>query len=303
MFGWIYKAYIATPGSLSNLFCKKSETPAEQVTTSKSETYLEVAQQPERFENLDTIAAQLGNTYRGFGVTAGLLGALVVLLAVLPIGLELEHGAALIVSLAEISLMLGMVALVVYGIRSRTREKWIRARQDAETLRYRSLSRSIATFSVATEKERNASQLLSEIRNILDGPNGQIAYNVNKASQYEAVEQMANWASWLGFVAALSAAVAHLFLHSGSWLIFFTAFVPSMIGALHGINAFLRIGDLVEDHHLTGKRLRKILNEIESIQSVDTLRIQQLAEAAYELLSTRDSQWASNANRLGLKIG
>src|SRR3546814_18543072 len=72
----------------------------------------------------------------------------------------------------------------------------------------------------------------------------------------------------MGFSLALVAALLHLFWHQPI-LIFFTAFVPTLVGGIHGINQFLRIRELAEHHGKMAERLIVIANELASPDAVN----------------------------------
>jgi hypothetical protein len=81
-----------------------------------------------------------------------------------------------------------------------------------------------------------------------------------------------------------------------------TVFVPALIGAIHGINGFLKLGDLAEDHLTMSARLSQVAEELERTPAGDAIRLTELSELVYQLLTNRDVQWTDTANRLGLKV-
>lgn len=262
------------------------------------------------FEAADTLASRLGNRYRGIGVCVGLLSILIILCAVAPPALQLSGRLELALGIIKILSMGGMLLLVIYATRAGLRRRWIDARRQAELLRYQGLADGIQRLKslladAAPEGEvlQQAADLKARIRMHMGTGTShcQIDYNRRKAHQYAAVERVGNRLGWAGFVLALGAAVAHLFWHA-SWMLLLTVFVPALIGAVHGINGFLKLEDLAEDHHAMATRLIRLSEELERASAANATRLLELAELAYQLLTDRDVQWAETADRLGLKI-
>lgn len=262
------------------------------------------------FEAADALASRLGNRYRGIGVCVGLLSILIILCAVAPPALELAGWLEVALGVVKILGMGVMLVLVLYAARTGLRRRWIAARRQAEALRYQALADGIQRLKSRFAEPASQAELLGEAEDLkaqvrLHMGTGtghcQIDYNRRKARQYAAVERMGNRLGWVGFVLALGAAVAHLFWHA-SWMLLLTVFVPALIGAIHGVNGFLKLEDLAEDHHAMAARLTQLAGELERASAADAVRVLELAELAYQLLTDRDVQWAETANRLGLKI-
>lgn len=262
------------------------------------------------FEAADALASRLGNRYRGIGVSVGLLSILIIFSAVAPPALGLAGRLELVLGILKVLSMAIMLALVVYGARTGLRKRWIMARRQAESLRYQMLAERIqhlrtllAEQAPEADRQREAGELKALIRTHLGTgtEHCQIGYNRRKAWQYAAVERMGDRLGWIGFVLALGAAVAHLFWHA-SWMLLLTVFVPALIGAIHGINGFLKLEDLAEDHLSMASRLSQVAEELERVSADEPSRLVELAELAYQLLTDRDVHWAEIANRLGLKI-
>jgi|SRR5690554_1500444 len=262
------------------------------------------------FEEADALATRLGNRYRGIGVSVGILGILIILFAIAPTALEITGLLELVLGIAKVLSMAVMVGLVVYGSRSGLRRRWITARRHAESLRYQSLFCQIQCLKdLLAQEERNksmiseAARLKDQVTNLLGAgtKHCQISYNKRKGHQYEAVERIGDRLGWIGFFLAFSAALSHLFWHA-SWLLLLTVFVPALIGAIHGINGFLKLGDLAEDHLTMSARLSQVAEELERTPAGDAIRLTELSELVYQLLTNRDVQWTDTANRLGLKV-
>lgn len=262
------------------------------------------------FESADAQASRLGNRYRGIGVSVGLLSIIIIFAAVAPPALQLAGSLELVLGLVKIISMTIMLALVLYGARTGLRRRWIIARRKAESLRYQALAYHIQHLKATLDEQApKASRLLAaqklkeQIRKHLGRgtEHCQIGYNRTKARQYIAAERMGDRLGWVGFALALGAAVAHLFWHA-NWMLLLTVFVPALIGAIHGINGFLKLEDLAEGHLAMASRLSQVADELERVATDEVPRLVALAELTYQLLTDRDVQWAETANRLGLKI-
>jgi hypothetical protein len=204
---------------------------------------------------MDASATSKVQAYRGVGVVVGLLGILIVAAAVAPTALEVENHQALIaIGGLKVGMMLSMLYLVYKtGYKSDLKSQWIAHRKLAETHRYARLH----DFRKALTDQPSAAMappVYWELRYILDDKvSGQIAYNSGKAKKYQAIEHASELLSWIGFGVALLCACL-LFLSEIGWmhhyaaLIFGTAAVPAFVGGIHGINGFLNIGGLAEEH-------------------------------------------------------
>lgn len=244
----------------------------------------------------DQRATALGNRYRGMGVVVGALGALIVLCALLPYAVEIDAAKKYVVS-AELILIILMVGIVVYGYRSGTHRHWLYHRRAAEKQRYAALTEQL-------RNNVNGTEINIVLKDILLG---QIRYNSEKSDQYGAIELFSEYFSWGGVVVAIVATLIelrHEFLGIEShWLIFFTVLGPALVGAVHGINGFLRIQDLAEDHAKMAMRLQELLDKLTTIPSGAHAEVFEIAEMVHKLLSDRDDQWEEMAQRLGLKVG
>lgn len=287
MLGTTYKSYINALAHIGTWGKRHNETPPSIGHAPRPQ---EGDEKP-GFDH-DSAATTLGNRYRGMGVAIGLLGAAIVLCAVLPVALNLHHGPALAVGIAKVALMTLMVGIIYYGIRSKTRDKWVMNRRHAERQRYKSLSGELQKEEFDANKVR---ELLAPILR------EQVRYNHAKMEQYESIETFSDRLSWLAFGLAFAAAVIHLF-HHADWLLFFTAFGPALVGAVHGINGFLRIGDLAEDHDKMYHRLQELAEALDAVANDVREEVREIATAAYELLCDRDARWEEHAHRLGLKV-
>src|SRR3546814_9517432 len=152
--------------------------------------------------------------------------------------------------------MVAVLSTLLYGIHSQLRVRWISLRRQAERLRYRGLRRNIEALDAlervaepsthpqpAVDQSAARQSLQAELDAVLRGESSQIAYNAYKARQYLLIEEFADTLGWMGFSLALVAALLHLFWHQPI-LIFFTAFVPTLVGGIHGDRKSTRLREL-----------------------------------------------------------
>ena len=252
-------------------------------------------------EDVDRTATAAGNHYRALGISIGLLGIVIVLLAIAPVGLDLEPHTSYLLGGLKVGLMVLMLLIVVLGRRSHTRRRWIDLRAHAEELRYRPLVALIKRADAEPEHAPTLDALEQNLLDVLDGPQGQIAYNASKARLYHAVEHFSDVLLWASVILALFGAVGHLLLHR-EWWIFFTAFGPAAVGGVHGINGFLNISGLMEDHHAMEQSLAKSLTNVKELRASPTRAHDLPALAAYVLgtLTSRDVSWVKSAGKRNL---
>ena len=73
------------------------------------------------------------------------------------------------------------------------------------------------------------------------------------------------------------------------------------MGGIHGINGFLNIGGLADEHFKMASVLDGMRNELELMPSDDINGMHDLAERAYGQLVDRDTQWEEGAKKVNLK--
>ena len=296
---WIFKSYLNSMSFFGKLF----EPIAKQAKASdKPSVYAPLPnEQSLTLSEADEIAISLGMRYRALGVSIGIMGIAIIFLAIAPGGLGLGHHAEKIVGSIKVILMVLMLYLVFSGRRSRINHQWIRMRLVAEKLRYCRLQTLSEAAPDADPKW--AEQLKAQLEDVLVGKGGQIAYNAAKAHQYESVERFADILLWASVIFALIGAVSHFFV---PWpaLIFLTAFGPAAVGGIHGINGFLGIGGLIEEHKATQIRLQLSLERLHNLALLsdkDGKALKDIATAVLEILGSRDSRWKESAAKLGLR--
>lgn len=301
-FGWIFTKYMLGMSYLGGML--KSSRHADN---HHDKAAVEITESQTDTENMmlaeaDKKATSLGIQYRALGISIGLLGIAIVFLALAPVGLNLHEHAEEVVGAVKILLMFLMLFLVFAGRRSRINQEWIRMRLKAETLRYGTLETLLNKSShLGDAQDRTA--LRTRLENILIGEDGQIAYNRRKVEQYEAIERFADFMLWASVALALVGAVGHLFVAWSAW-IFFTAFGPAAVGGIHGINGFLGIGGLIEEHGATESRLAEVLIRLQNLkeaEDADGTVLKETGRAALEILTSRDTRWKDAAGKLNLK--
>jgi hypothetical protein len=264
--GWLFKTYLRTLAALGRAFGgQHAEAAHAAADASQPHDATAAALAADSFEQVDRAATTAGDHYRALGISVGLLGIAVVFLALAPFGLALDERTAHLVGGLEIALMVTMLLVVVVGRRRRTHRRWIILRARAEELRYRPLAELVERAAAAPDDAPTLDGLEQAMLDILDGPQGQIAYTAAKASQYEAVEHCSDVLLWASVALALVGAVGHLFVHWPGWL-FLTAFGPAAMGGLHGINGFLNVGGLIEGHRDMEAALSHSLSELRQLR-------------------------------------
>ena len=297
-FGWIFKAYLGGMSSLGGLL---------ETSTSSRKNHAEVPEFSVDLEMMtlaeaDQKATSLGIQYRTLGIAIGLLGISIVFLAIAPGGFNLGEHAEEAVGAVKVVLMFLMLFLVFSGRRSRINREWIRMRLTAEGLRYGEL-KSILNTPASLPADQGWNTLRAGLENILTGEGGQIAYNAGKAHQYEAIERFADFLLWVSVALALVGAVGHLLVAWPAW-IFLTAFGPAAVGGIHGINGFLGIGGLIEEHGATKSRLIDVLARLQALKELDDIdgnALKGVGHTVLEILASRDARWKDAAAKLGLK--
>lgn len=255
----------------------------------------------------DKSATNYGNEYRGVGVLTGLLGIAIVFAAIAPGAFHIENVDVLksfgVLKVFMMCLMLYLVYQV--GHRSSLKSNWIHTRRDSEKDRYKVLSDLIQILKLSNQYQ-DAVKVNKELARILKGDEGQIIYNDTKAEQYEAIEKAVERISWVSFFIALLCAAWLLLsefdvVHHRPWLILGTAFLPALVGGIHGINGFLNVGGLVDDHKRMGNYLREADKLLETSAAEKVENVLALASAIYSQLDGHDVEWmekTKNGNKL-----
>lgn len=284
MLAYLYKKYL----EYFSFSYKKTKTITHLSDTRSSDLKL-----------LDKEATYYGDDYRGAAIFVGLLGASIIFTAVTPFATKLNHTAEVCCELSEIFLMLLLIVVViVYGnseslpkpIRCINiidkKKRWIETRKKAEELRYFALKNQIEN---ATRDSTFISQLKDTLLEIIgDEKNGQIKYNLTKHKEYEAIEDVTNLITISGFFIALIFAVLHLFINS-SFFIYFTVFLPALVGSFHATNNFLQINKLSLQHKDMYEKLENIKNDIDNFGDILQLSIQ-----LYKNLTAADQIWGQS---------
>jgi hypothetical protein len=249
--------------------------------------------------SLDNDATLLGDAYRGSGVLVGILGALIIFCAIAPFGLGVGGmPVAQIFGVAEVVLMV-LVILTIVSVRKGSKNKsdlkarWFEARSAAEQVRYKPLQ------DISSSSLSEICHVVEPLLGLQAGSNDdQITYNERSAERYHAIELAAERATLFGFTVSLAAAATHLLFHLDA-LIFLTGFLPAAVGALHGINAFLKLEPLSEDHHRMAEELKSLRNEfLIAVASKELNRVCELTQRIHDLLSTGHLGWRNIAKKV-----
>lgn len=255
----------------------------------------------------DALAVNYGNEYRGVGVLIGVLGIAIVFAALAPIAFEVEGIFVLRgFGILKVSMMCLMLTLVYQiGSKSGLKKRWIDSRLSNEMDRYKTLRELIVGLENG-KSDQGTAVLLSELFQILQGDDGQIHYNHNKAEQYEAIERAAERISWFGFFIGLVCAVLILLsefhlIHHHPYLILGTAFLPALVGGVHGINGFLNVGHLAGDHKAMAQFLREANIDVNGVRASEVDDVLKIAKKIHLRLNGHDIEWTEktqSGNRL-----
>lgn len=250
---------------------------------------------------IDALATRIGSTYRGIGILVGALSAAIILCALLPVGIELTHDVHLVVGVTKVALMFALLIILFVTRRLNLKERWVNLRRAAEYKRYDRL-RTLIALADKSQTEDAINSLREEVMiHIGGGPECQIIYNQKKWSEYEGIEAFSVRLTYLAFTASLTGAALHLVLHA-SWLIFLTAYLPALIGAMHAVNSFLRLPQLIDQH---GEMIL-VLSGLRNQLPVDTSTLESrtkflnLSQKIIERLQNVDDRWLNIASQQNL---
>ena len=252
---------------------------------------------------MDLPATNYGSRYRGAGVFTGLLGIGIVFTAIAPSAFALTTDWVLqVFGVVKVLMMLFMLIIVkrIDGANG-LKQDWMNSRLASEKKRYSDLESAILELrsgldAASTEKVK------MKLCGVLDGAEGQIHYNSNRANQYEAIEHTTARLGTIIFFVALFAACSlllsefHIIPHQ-AWLILFTAFFPAALGGLHGINGFLTIGSLATDHRKMQLFLEAALKNLKRSDASDTDTVLKIADEVVAGLNSRDDEWKEKTNK------
>lgn len=248
-------------------------------------------------EELMRAALNAGEVYRGVGVLVGLLGALVVLLALLPDAFRISGHVKTTVSYLKLCLVIIVVGLVIAVKASRLHSRWIQLRLLAESRRYAGLE--VALQEARGRGAKELEQLRQHLLETLDGPKCQNTYNEGRAHTYEGIEAFVKRTTYVGFGFSMTAAFASVALSNLNskvlLLLLFTALVPVAAATLHGIVGFLRLPELVVQHERMAARLCHWLKRVPPrlSQSGAKDRLCKAAEGALTDLRQGDIVWTT----------
>lgn len=294
-FAAVYKKYIE---KMSGFNAKRKSGGGDE-SGSDGDTFVE----PKTFDDLDAEATVLGNAYRGIGVLVAILSGLIIFSAIAPTAFEFHGVLYWVFGITEVVAMVLVITLVFYATKTELRSKWRNMRAEAEKLRYKTFADLLSRAEAAPTTE-NVAAVRDETLSHLSGKDCQITYNQNKAHTYHSIEAISDRLGWFGFGLALVGAIGHLVLHWNSLLVL-TVFVPAMIGAIHGLNGFLKLSDLCDDHKKVAEQLQEHKKVLEQNlkNGNDASKLLAASRKVYTTLLARDEQWKEMVNRQNIQVG
>jgi len=252
-------------------------------------------------KELDVLASSAGETYRGIGILLGGLGAAIILCALLPVGLQLSDDALLAVGVTKVALMLALFVILLLTRRLSLKQRWIDLRRTAEYKRYEKL-RLLINVCETNHNVESFFNLRKEVSRFIGGGDEcQIIYNKKKWDNFEGIEAFSIRLTYAAFSASLVGAALHLFIHA-SWLIFLTAYIPALIGAMHAVNSFLRLPQLLEQHGEMVLALTSLRNQLPAdFSTLDSKnKYLLLSRQLIERLQNIDDRWLNIASQQDL---
>lgn len=293
--GGIYKGYLKSMALLGRM----TKWPESWNRGDKS---LSVEEDNVALVDFDAEATRAGNQYRALGTLVGFFGIAIVFLAIAPIGLKVDHEIDHMLGILKVGLMAVMLAIVLFGNSTKLKNRWINLRVKAEDARYIVLYKDCDKLSHGLNLAIH-NKLCDGLVAVLEGKDGQIAYDEGKASQYQAIESFSEVLLWLAVGLAFVGAILHLY-YLFTWLIFLTAFGPAAVGGIHGINAFLCVGELAKKHKRSAIELTKYLEQLRAIKNAklhDTNELLAVASDVLSVLTERDINWKALVQEIGIK--
>lgn len=254
---------------------------------------------------VDDAATAAGEIYRGIGVTVGLLGALVIFLALAPFAFEFakEGSLKLVLSGAKLAIMLLVAGLVLLAKYRKLKDRWIETRLLAEELRYAELQSSLADTAATPADPAAIRRLRHEVLDVLEGPvRGQIPYNQGKVRRYHRMEtslkRLTHWGFGISMFGAALSLLAYCWHVNWPWLLLLTAVLPAAVAAMHGIAGFLRLSELVTQHQamLTVLLyLRQAVPDSDALTSQELKVLRRIAVDLLHRLRQGDTAWTGIA--------
>lgn len=245
-------------------------------------------------ESVDDAATRLGEEYRGYGVLIGLLGIVAIGLALWPHAFSVHGPAQERLARVEFGVLFLIGALLVKIRLSDVKGSWIRTRLQAEGLRYRALRDAIETARSGCEHKPLRALLLG----FMDGgPDCQIRYHLDQVERYERIESAAVRASIVALIGAACASFAEVAGAQRHELLLMTIGVPVLVALLHGILAFLRLPQLINQHEQTAAALIRLKAAAFGPDAAadDSTKLLESAEVFYNLVRRGDVVWSGIA--------
>jgi len=231
--------------------------------------------------------------YRGMGMLVALNSALILLFALLPTVLKLEAGAVA-VKVMKLLAMAGVILLLLAMARAnRWRQTWISARRRAQ----RNASAPLRLAARELAAQPGDAERAAALRRHCEGTlAGQVAYNRATAHCYHAIEHRTEFITYtafaLSFVAACADALMTAFFGStAKWPLLLTAFLPGVVGLVHGLNGFLGVGEQAFSCSLMARRLGELRERVATDGAAPAVLLQ-VARETLRLLEGHDQVWA-----------
>jgi hypothetical protein len=133
----------------------------------------------------------------------------------------------------------------------------------------------------------------------------QLSYHERNHHRLHAVEHKIHNFSLTLFASTAISVVAHFFIHA-SWLLIFTAFLPALAAAMHGLSTKLEIGRLAAQSKQTLSELRVVARAIDEATEHSGwsgwLRLRELTLEAARIMSDENGQWRQLIRHQGTEI-
>ena len=292
--GGVYYGYLKFLKTQSENHKKTPEIFPKSVD---SAFYLHAFEQKE----IDLLATRAGATYRGMGLVVGLFSAIIILCALLPVGITVTAEVLLVIGILKVLLMLSLFTIIFITSKLKLKERWVDLRRAAEYKRYSKL-RALITLAENSQNDDVIYNLREEVmRHIGGGTECQIIYNNKKWNDYEGIETFSRHLTYGAFSISLIGAALHLIIHA-SWLIFLTAYVPALLGAMHAVNSFLRLSQLIDQHgemiFMLSELRDQLPNEIYTLES--KTQFISTSRKILRRLEVIDERWLNSASQQDL---
>jgi hypothetical protein len=276
----------------------------------------------------DALSNYYGNLYRGSYVFNYLMGALAVLLALIPIGFEIEHEYGLVFSALELATILMVLVIHKIGaspqkdtclrsfagikLNRRWHEKWIEYRILAERFRYieilypnpiginlrtqgetrnNELSNWINAYysaRISLENTECQTDLITYKDRLTLIMKGQGSYHHKSALKYEHIHHRLHSFASWLFYGTLAACYMHFFWHNPI-LTLIAGFFPAVAGAMHSILASGEFSKSAQVSERIHIHISTLLDRLEVAN--DTAQIRDIAIDFHNIVIREAMSW------------